>query len=251
MRPKVSVVTAVRDNAAGLRQCLGSVFRQEYPAVESIVIDGGSRDGTVAVLEAAAERITHWVSEPDRGIADAMNKGLAAASGELVVFLHSDDRFADPHALGRCVAYVEDLSSIWACEVDLETSRGCRRVKPRPLNWWAHFRNPIPHQGVLCPRAVFERLGGFDVSLRIDMDYDLWLRADRHGVSVRRVPQVLSVMGGGGVSSRRDWAGLDARFREERLVQERHAPRPAWRLLYGAFWPLYRAYRRGRLGWGG
>lgn len=247
MAYSVSVITAVFNNMRGLTRTLDSVRCQTYRATEHIVIDGGSNDGSVDLLRGSVDGLSYWVSEPDSGIAEAMNKGLSAARGDLVLFLHSDDFLPDSRAIERCVSYVDDLSAIWAFDVYFGREGGLRRVHPRPLNWWASFRNPLPHQGVLCPQRVFERLGRFDQSLSIEMDYDLWLRAMKDGVRLVRVPEVLAVMGGGGISSRRDWRGLTSRLDEERLVHKRHAQTPAKRAAYAAFWPLYRAYRRAGL----
>jgi glycosyltransferase involved in cell wall biosynthesis len=241
---RVSVVTAVRNDAAGLRRTLESIAAQTYPAVDSVVIDGGSSDGSVDVLQEHADHIGYWVSEPDTGIAEAMNKGLAHAGGDLVLFLHANDRFADDHALERVMACVTDMGSIWAFDILHGSAGRYSRTSPRPFKHWAWLKNPLPHQGVLCPRHVFAELGDFDTSLKIDMDYDFWLRAYRAGYRLQRVPEVLAIMDDGGVSSRRDWPGLAARFREERRVQLRHARTSPWRWLYRLYWPLYLGYRR-------
>lgn len=241
---RVSIITAVRDDSDGLRRTLESIAAQRYPAVEAVVIDGGSTDGGVAVLQAYADRLGDWVSEPDAGIADAMNKGLARAGGELVLFLHAGDRFADEYALERAMTHVTDTDSIWAFDILHGSAGHYRRTSPRPFNGWVWLKNPLPHQGVLCPRGLFAGLGHFDTSLKIDMDYDFWLRAYRAGYNLRRVPEVLAIMDDGGISSRRDWPGLSARFREERRVQLRHARTSPWRWLYRLYWPLYLGYRR-------
>jgi glycosyltransferase involved in cell wall biosynthesis len=247
VRYRVTVITAVLNDEAGLRRTLESIAAQTYPAVEAIVIDGGSTDGTQEVLRQYAERISYWVSEPDSGIAEAMNKGLAQAAGDLVLFLHGDDCFVDDQSLERAMAYVTDTDSIWAFDILHGSDGRLVRRSPRPFNLWTWFKNPLPHQGVLCPLDVFRALGAFDPSLMIDMDYDFWLRAYRAGIGLKRVPEVLAIMNDAGVSSRRDWPGLSARFREERLVQMRHAQASRWRWLYTLYWPLYLGYRRLRL----
>lgn len=243
-RFRVSVITAVLNEQAGLERTLASITCQSWPAIEIIIIDGGSTDGTLDVIQRHEGELAHWVSEPDGGIADAMNKGLAQATGDLVLFLHADDRFAEEQALARAMAQVSDLDHIWAFDILYGNEQSFSRCSPRPFNFWAWFKNPLPHQGVLCPRRLFEQLGRFDISLKIDMDYDFWLRAYRAGVGLQRVPQVLAVMNDSGVSSRRDWPGLAARFREERQVQARYARGNYWRWLYELYWPVYLAYRR-------
>lgn len=221
--------------------------QQDYPCREHIVIDGGSTDGTVRLLEANDDQIAYWESGPDAGIADAMNKGLAKANGDLVLFLHADDRFVDDGALARAMAYVDDIDNIWAFDILHGSADRLVRCSPRPLDIRTWLKNPLPHQGVLCPAHVFRALGGFDPTLMIDMDYEFWLRAYRAGKRLRRVPAVLAIMDDGGVSSRRDWAGLSTRFREERRVQIHHSKGSRLRWLYYLYWPLYLGYRRLRL----
>jgi glycosyltransferase involved in cell wall biosynthesis len=241
---KVSVITAVLNGAETLSGTIESVAGQDYPNLEYIIVDGGSSDGTLDLLARHGDVIDRCISGPDSGIADAMNKGLRAASGDLLLFLHADDRFLDGSALSSAMARVDSLDAIWAFDILFGEGGRQTRCSARPFNAWTRFKNPLPHQGVLCPRRVFDRLGGFDTTLRIDMDYDLWLRAYLADIPLRRIRQVLAVMGSGGISSRRDWAGLSRRFAEERRVQMAHAAGTAWAALYALYWPVYLGYRR-------
>ena len=240
---QVSVITAVLNECAGLEQTLASIISQSWKNTEVIVVDGGSTDGSLDVIQRYSSQLAYWVSEPDEGIADAMNKGVCQATGDLVLFLHAGDYFPDERALARALEQVTELDSVWAFDI-LHGNADCwRRCSPRPFNYWVWIKNPLPHQGVLCPRAVFVSLGGFDGALKISMDYDFWLRAFRSGVRLSRVPEVLAIMNDSGISSRRDWPSLAARFREERVVQARHAVAKPWNWIYRLYWPLYLAYR--------
>jgi glycosyltransferase involved in cell wall biosynthesis len=96
---KISVITAVYNNRDTVALALDSVLAQSHPDIELIVIDGGSRDGTLEILQAYAGRLSVLVSEPDEGIYDALNKGIQLATGEVVGFLHSDDLFADENVI--------------------------------------------------------------------------------------------------------------------------------------------------------
>jgi glycosyltransferase involved in cell wall biosynthesis len=102
-RPRISVVTVNRDMAAGLAATLESILAQDFADFEAIVIDGGSADGSRTVIEAHAGRLAYWVSEPDQSLYDAMNKGVAAAKGEWVLFMNAGDRFAGPDVLSRMI----------------------------------------------------------------------------------------------------------------------------------------------------
>ena len=241
---KVTVVTAALNAASTIRGTLDSVAIQDYPKIEHIVVDGGSTDGTLNEIASVAKYLDHVITGPDSGIADAMNKGVQLATGDLVVFLHADDRFVDKGALRRAVAHIDDLDAIWAFDILFGEGDASVRCAPRPFNPWVRFKNPLPHQGVLCPRRWFRELGGFDESFLIDMDYEFWLRAYLAGVTLCRVPEALAVMGEGGISSQRDWNGLNARFEEERRVHTKHAQGLLWRSIYAAYWPLYLIYRR-------
>ena len=247
---RVSIVTVVLDRVTELEQNLCSVAEQDYPWREHIVIDGGSSDGSVDLLKCHEDQLAFWSSGPDEGIGDAMNKGVAKANGDMVLFLHADDRFSDGQALGRAMAKVGDARHIWAFDILFGEGEQKRRCSPRPFNLWTRFKNPLPHQGVLCPVGLFQQLGGFDPSFKICMDYEFWLRACLAGVRLRRVPQLLAVMNDTGISSRRDWKGMHARFSEERRVHLHHAGTGLWRWLYALYWPLYLGYRRLRLGLG-
>ena len=115
---KISIITAVRNNRATLADALDSILAQNYPNVELIVIDGVSTDGTLAVIQRYAERIAHLLSEPDRGVYDALNKGLRLATGDVVGFLHADDCYADDRVLSRIAAALAD-PAVDACYGDL------------------------------------------------------------------------------------------------------------------------------------
>src|SRR6185369_7086210 len=104
----ISVITAVLNRAGTVGDTLRSVRSQGWPNVEHIVIDGGSSDGTLAVLDAYKDSISKFISEPDRGLYDALNKGIRQASGDVVGFMHADDEFASSDALARIASAFED-----------------------------------------------------------------------------------------------------------------------------------------------
>lgn len=206
---KISVITAVRNGRATLADALDSALAQDYPDLELIVIDGASTDGTQEVIQRYAGRLAHAVSEPDRGIYDALNKGLRLASGEVVGFLHADDRYADERVLSRVAAALAD-PSVDACYGDLLYVRRddpgrvvrCWRAgpyQPRRLVWgWMP-----PHPTFYARRAVYQRLGGFDSGYRIAADYDCLLRFLGAGrIACAYIPEVLVHMRLGGASNR-------------------------------------------------
>ncbi len=206
---KISVITAVYNNRDTVAQALDSALAQTHPDVELIVIDGGSTDGTLQVLQDYADRLAVLVSEPDRGIYDALNKGIARASGDVVGFLHSDDLFADASVLSRIAAAFADPSvdSVYGDLLYVSKDDPSRVVR----TWRAGVFTPgklahgwmPPHPTFYVRRAVYEKLGGYDTSYRIAADYDCVLRLlGKGGVRAAYIPEVLVKMRVGGASNR-------------------------------------------------
>jgi GT2 family glycosyltransferase len=244
--PLISVVTVVRNARATIGETIASVRDQSFADREHIIIDGASTDGTLDVVRANGAALAAWSSEPDAGIADAMNKGLARARGRYVLFLHADDYLPDPDALARAAPALASGADIYPFDILFETAAGRARRRPRGRSWRLLFKTQFFHQGALCRRDLFERVGGFDRRYTIAMDYEFFLRAVRRGASVERVPEVLAVMRDTGISSRRDWPTLSRRFAEERAIHRQHCPQPTMALMYRAYWALYWPYRRAR-----
>ena len=177
--PLVTVITAVLNGQPYLTGCLESVLNQDYPNIEHIVLDGGSNDGTVDVLRQFSNRIALWRSEPDRGLFDAWNKGLAEARGEWVCFLGSDDEFLP----GAVSAYMACAASHPQAEYLSSTAR-LVLASGKEVNiggpWkWSTFsrRMTICHVGTMHRRSLFDRLGLFDLSYRVTGDYEFLLRS--------------------------------------------------------------------------
>lgn len=173
-RYRLSIVTVVRNAPDALAATIDSVRAQTYPAVEFVVVDGASTDRTVAVLQGNAARIDRWVSEPDRGIYDAMNKGKALASGDFVMFVNAGDLFVDREAIAQMMAFVDDADCLYFGNVRLVDCTG-------RLSWEvpivAHGRTEPPstylphHQSVFYPRRYFTAH---------DYDPSMGYRADVH-----------------------------------------------------------------------
>jgi len=242
----MSVITVVLNGAQYLEQCLRSVLEQKGVAVEHIVIDGGSTDGSLAILERYTSSLASWISEPDRGISDAMNKGIRKARGEWLLFLQSDDYLAEGDVLARALARLKPEDRLGCFAIDILNSGGATtRQQPRGFVWWLNLKITFTHQGTLFHRTLFERFGLYDEAFRIDMDYEFYMRLYRAGVEAAVHPDLrLSVMRGTGMSSQEDWPSLARRYREERAVHLRHAPSAACSLAYRVYWPVYLLYRR-------
>lgn len=213
--PTVSVIVVCKNPGARLRVGLETVWQQTKQGAELIVVDGGSTDGTREWLESERSRLHAFISEPDRGVYDAMNKGVATARSNWVLFLGADDRLVANDViecagqqLGRTDAGVVVGEALY------DDGRGYRlRIPPRPI-----ARNFVHHQAAFYARTLFVRHGGFDPALAIMADYELNLRLWKQGVRFAALPLRITACGVGGLSDRGAWRG----YREEIAVRHRH-----------------------------
>lgn len=205
----ISIITAVYNRAKTLSTALDSIAQQQYQPLQHVVIDGASTDGTLNILEQRRGELSVLVSEPDHGVYDALNKGLALANGEVIGFLHSDDLFAHTRVLSRVAAAFEE-TSVEAVYGDLQYV-AAENTEQIVRHWGAgnYSRNKLdwgwmpPHPTLFMRRHVYEKFGGFDPSFRIAADYDHILRClGRGGVRAVYIPEVLVKMRVGGISNR-------------------------------------------------
>lgn len=182
MNPKISVITPSLNSEKYIEQAIKSVLSQSYPTFEHIVVDGGSTDQTIEILK----KYPHikWISEPDEGQSDAMNKGFAMSTGEIIVYLNADD-FFEPSAFHTVINYLSRRNGIFFLAgelyvIDEEGNRkGTENTKVtlfEMLHWWRP--NPFPSNPVsyFYYREVQEEVGGFDVNNHYSMDYDFLLK---------------------------------------------------------------------------
>ncbi len=204
--PLVSVVTVVYCGAATLERTIHSVLRQEYKPIEYIIVDGASTDGTVDIIRRADDRIDYWISEPDVGIYEAMNKGIALATGSIIGLLNSDDWYLDG-AISSIVelAAAEPDADILYGEVVMGTQESPTIVAGAELPLRARDfcgGQPVPHPAMFVRRTCYERNGVYRPDLRIAADFDLTLRNYQAGTRFARIRRPLVVMALGGISKR-------------------------------------------------
>ena len=191
-------MTPSLNQAPFLEETIRSVLLQQYPKFEYIIIDGGSSDGSLQIIEKYRPWIAHIISEPDRGQANAINKGWRLSSGQFVTWLNSDDTL-QPFALLRAARHLGECA-----EVDLvygnvniidESSQNLREVQgrafsPEKLILQAH--NPIPQQGFLMRRGLLESVGWLDEDFHFAMDFDYWTRVALCGIRAHHLNEVLA-----------------------------------------------------------
>ena len=234
--PLITIIVAVFNGSKTMQQCINSVAQQTYVNKELIIIDGGSLDGTVELLKSNQENIAYWISEPDRGIYNAWNKGLPQAKGEWICFLGADDYFWDVRVLDQMVSQLATISpniNVAYGKIMLLSSDGEKLYaigKP-----WGTVKNrfkqlmSIPHPGLMHRANLFRKYGNFDEAFRIAGDYEFLLRELKSNDAMF-MPNLITIgMRQGGVSS--DPANAVEAMREIRMAQRMHGqrlPGPIW-----------------------
>ena len=240
--PLISIITITLNADQYLEQTIQSILNQTYKNVEYIIVDGGSTDQTLEIINKYRKQIDHFISEKDEGIADAMNKGFALSTGEYVFFLHADDYLKSDDILEKVFEFFNETADIITCSIHF--GKQYKIYKPRGFNFWFNFKQGIYHQGTFCRRLLIEKLKGFDKQFRIAMDYDFFLRAYQSKAKIKKIPLILTIMRDTGISSRQSWDHLKIRFDEERRVHQKNSRSFSMNILYKLYWFLYLPYRR-------
>jgi glycosyltransferase involved in cell wall biosynthesis len=205
---KISIITATLNSSATIENAILSVASQGYPDLEHIIVDGNSSDATLSIIFRYADLIDKLISEPDHGIYDAMNKGIALSTGDIIGILNSDDFYANHYVLDRVARVFED-ENIDTCYGDLIYVDPAN-VKRRTRYWRAGAHRPRsfyrgwmpPHPTFFVRRSVYEKYGNFNLSLGTAADYELTLRLlMKHRISTTYIPEVLVNMRAGGASN--------------------------------------------------
>jgi glycosyltransferase involved in cell wall biosynthesis len=204
---KISLITVTRNAERTLSRCIDSVIAQTYPNVEYIVVDGASTDGTLKVIDRYKQHIDLFVSEPDKGIYDAMNKGINAATGDIVGILNADDHFVYNDVLNN-IAQTFEHKVTEAVYADLHYLDPKGKIirkwnagvyEPGLFNWgWMP-----PHPTFYCKRSLFEDLGQYDLNFGSAADYELMSRfIHLKGINVKYLNKVIVNMEIGGISNK-------------------------------------------------
>ncbi len=181
---RVSIITPSFNQAPFLEATILSVLNQDHPDIEYIIVDGGSTDGSVDIIRRYEDRVAHWISEPDQGQTDAINKGFNLATGDVLAWLNSDDTY-EPGAVKEAAAYLEahpDVGLVYgdANFIDQSGERigqfNARQTDYRRLMRGAVY---LPQQAAFFRADLWQRVGPLDPTFYFAMDYDLWVRIAR------------------------------------------------------------------------
>lgn len=217
---KISVITVNFNNRLGLEKTVGSVLAQDYSNIEYIVIDGGSTDGSKQIIQQHETNISFWVSEPDGGIYNAMNKAIRKATGEYLLFLNSGDYFCSSHVISA-VFKEERHADLLVGRQKFVSSNGKVGVSPKlhaaEINMEYFLSSTLPHQATFIKRTLFSSCGLYDETYRVCADWVFWINAVvRHHCSIEIQPLAVSYMDNGGVSSDMEKCHKDmSRYLEE------------------------------------
>jgi glycosyltransferase involved in cell wall biosynthesis len=206
---KISIITVVLDNHKWIRDAVDSVLGQSYPDIEYIIIDGESRDGSLEIIRSYGERIHVVLSEPDKGIYDAMNKGLSLATGDVVGFLNSDDFYAHSEIVARVAEIFAD-PAVDVMYGDLDyVSLSDKSQVVRKWRSGAYDRKRFytgwmpPHPTFFARKRIYDTFGGYNTQLHSSADYELMLRMGLvHKLNMAYLPEVMVKMRMGGHSNR-------------------------------------------------
>lgn len=236
----VSVITVVFNGKQSLEKTINSVLNQTYTKIEYIVIDGGSTDGTLDMIEKYQSAIDFTVSEYDSGIADAMNKGLDIATGDYIIYMNCGDYFLNKDSLSAAMIEIDD-NEILMCKILFGSNHNV--LYPRGFNFWMNFKTGVLHQGAIVRREVFDKIGGFDLQFKIALDYDFFLRAYLNNIKAKKSEQILSFMDDFGVSSKNDKASLMLRLGEEREIHKKNCNSIFIIIIQKIYWKIYPLYK--------
>jgi len=198
---KISIITVVYNGKNTIEDCLRSVRNQTYPSIEHIIIDGGSTDGTVEVIKRYEDRIVYWISEPDKGIYDAINKGIRESTGDIIGILHSDDFYTDENVINDVVKAIS-ANKVDSCYGDIIYVD--RKDTNKVTRYWRageydreKFRKGWmpPHPTFFCKRSIYEKYGLLNLDFPLAADYELMLRfLYKYQVSATYIPRILVKM---------------------------------------------------------
>ena len=215
MQPKLSVITIVYNNVKDIERTMLSVLNQSYPHLEYIVIDGASKDGTQKVIEKHRDKITRYISEPDHGIYDAMNKGLALATGDYVLFMNSGDEIYSPDTVTD-VFDNQNSADIYYGETEMYNekweSQGQRRhCAPENFNWRSFkYGMSVGHQAIYIKRSITEP---YDLQYKYSSDIDWIIKAAKKASSIVNTHMYVAKYLVGGMSKKKHFASLQERFK--------------------------------------
>jgi glycosyltransferase involved in cell wall biosynthesis len=177
---KISIITVCYNSAATLEKTILSVAGQTYSDIEYIIVDGNSKDGTLNIIRSHKDKITQWMSEPDKGLYDAMNKGITMATGDLIGILNSDDTFYSNTVLAEIAAFLANNTIDASVGNIMQHKEDGKVVRVYSSKYWTPKKLKIgfmpPHPSIFFKRELFQKYGDYELGFKIGADYELITR---------------------------------------------------------------------------
>lgn len=201
---KLSIITVNLNNKSGLQKTIDSVISQTYKDFEWIIIDGGSTDGSKELIKKYSQYITYWVSEPDKGIYNAMNKGIVKAKGEYLLFLNSGDYLINTNIIEQAFPFMNNADFVYG-SLQLVNRDGDIKIWDIPIDSVTgefFLNDTMPHPATFIKKEKLLQYGGYDESYKIAADWKFFMDAILFGnSSLKKMPFVVSVFSEDGISS--------------------------------------------------
>jgi glycosyltransferase involved in cell wall biosynthesis len=232
---KISIITITYNSEKTVEDTIKSVVSQDFPNVEYLIIDGLSKDKTLQVVNKYSAYIDKVVSEKDKGLYDALNKGIKHATGEVIGMLHSDDVYANNQVLSKVAQQFAIDPSLEAVYADLvfvdreNTDKVLRTWKSGAYKEDAFKQGWMPpHPTFFVKKSVYDRLGGFNLDLKLSADYELMLRfIHKEKIKIAYLPEIIVKMRMGGISNTSFFVKLKANM-EDKLAWKLNGVKPGW-----------------------
>jgi glycosyltransferase involved in cell wall biosynthesis len=242
--PFFTIITASLNKGTSIQRTLESIKNQTFKDLEHIVVDGGSTDNSLEIIEAFAGTYNlTYISETDNGIADALNKGLKKAKGKYVLIIQADDCLIDFHILDNVYPLLKDENvDIYSFPIIMNhPEKGKIKLNPIQLKWWNRFKFIFLHQGTFIHKRVYENTGKFNTDYSIAMDYDFFYRAliKKPVIEFGNIP--IAEMSGEGIGT--SSSHLPERLKEEEMVQKENETSVVWRCIQAFFRFVYVPYK--------
>lgn len=200
---QISVITINYNNAKGLKKTLESLAAQDTRDFECVVVDGGSSDESVEVIEKFSEIVGSWVSEKDKGIYNAQNKGISMAKGQYFLFLNSGDVLADSSVLKEILPELNNVGILYGDIITLASDgKKTELQSPENVGVYEMMVSTLWHPSAFIKKEIFDTIGGYNEEFRIAADYEFFIRAIlKHNVSTQHVKRAIAIFDLSGVSN--------------------------------------------------
>jgi len=217
--PTISIITVVYNGALYLENTIQNVVNQTYSNIEFIIVDGGSSDGTMNIVKRYSNKITKWVSEPDKGIYDAMNKGITFATGDWIIFMNAGDTFVDMNVLTKVAEFTSNQKAdIIFGNVAIISNDDTKTVRVLKNTLPFLLRKMICHQCIFYSKPIFGRMGNYDTQFKFIADFAHLMRARFSNMIIKKIDLVISNYRLDGVSAKPE--NLKKIWKERMLIFE-------------------------------